>query len=74
MSQDEFNRWKAFYLLNPFDDLHRYHRPAALVSSSIGGDFRERLEVLCRPIQGEHESADEATLRAFGLGRIYKER
>ena len=47
MSVPEFVRWMQYYKRNPFDDLHRYHRPAALVSVSMGGgDFIERVELL----------------------------
>lgn len=29
----EFERWRQFYLRWPFDDAHRFHRPAALVAT-----------------------------------------
>ncbi|NGR09401.1 hypothetical protein G5B41_17815 [bacterium SGD-2] len=37
MTRKEFESWKEFYALRPFDDLHRYHRPAAVVAHSMGG-------------------------------------
>ena len=47
MTQREFHDWCDFYRLFPFDDYHRHHRPAALVSVSMGGgDVSERLEWL----------------------------
>lgn len=71
MSRMEFEAWAEFYKQYPFDDLHRFHRPAALVSVSIGGgDFVERLELLQPPRQvasTEHTEADMNTLKAFGL-------
>lgn len=35
MSQNEFLSWQQFYAEHPFDDAHRYHRPAALVAGSM---------------------------------------
>lgn len=47
MPQREFIAWMDFYRLYPFDDFHRYHRPAALVSVSLGGgDVQQRLDWL----------------------------
>jgi len=71
MSRSEFMSWAAFYKLHPFDDLHRYHRPAAMVASAMGGgSISDRLEWLHpqpKPHAAEHTSADVATLRAFGI-------
>ena len=33
MTRDEYESWKSFYRLYPFDDFHRFHRPAALIAS-----------------------------------------
>lgn len=33
MSAAEFERWCDYYRIAPFDDRHRYHRPAALIAS-----------------------------------------
>lgn len=58
MSQREFLNWCAFYELNPFDDLHRYHRPAALVATSMaGGDMSKLLTYLVN----DHSEKEEAT-------------
>jgi len=69
MSQAEFHRWIQFYREQPFDDFHRYHRPAALISTSMaGGDIKERLEWLQpEPIPDGLDRADVATIRAFGF-------
>jgi hypothetical protein len=50
MPRREFEAWREFYVLYPFDDLHRYHRPAALVSVSLGGgDLQQRIDWLQPP-------------------------
>ena len=69
MTQVEFQAWMAFYRRWPFDDMHRYHRPAALVAWSMaGGDVQERLDWLQPPTWTEGFSgADLRTLRALGL-------
>ena len=69
MSQAEFQRWIQFYREQPFDDFHRYHRPAALISTSMaGGDIKERLEWLQpEPIPDGLDRADVATMKALGI-------
>jgi hypothetical protein len=69
MTRAEFHRWVAFYEQSPFDDLHRYHRPAALVSHSLGGgDIQQRLDWLQPdPRNADMDDADLNTLRAFGF-------
>jgi hypothetical protein len=69
MTQAEFQNWIEFYRSYPFDDLHRYHRPAALVSVSMsGGDIRERIEWLSpEPVPDGLNDADLRTMRAFGF-------
>lgn len=71
MTLPEFRSWVDFYELHPFDDYHRFHRPAALVSCSLGGgNTAERLEWLApKPSvdDGNLSEADVNTLRAFGL-------
>jgi len=49
MPADEFQRWREFYTLFPFDDLHRYHRPAALIASRRAPDVQESLDWLQPP-------------------------
>ena len=69
MTQAEFHKWMMFYRDYPFDDFHRYYRPAALVSVSIaGGEAKERLERLApEPIPDGLDVADVATIKAFGF-------
>lgn len=69
MPQTEFLSWVEFYKLYPFDDFHRYHRPAALVSASLGGgELQQRLDWLQPdPTTEDLNDADMATLRAFGF-------
>lgn len=69
MTQAEFQKWVHFYQDYPFDDLHRYYRPAALVSVSMaGGDVKERIEWLApEPIPDGLSASDVITMRAFGI-------
>lgn len=67
MTQAEFESWQEFYAMSPFDDLHRYHRPAALIATSMaGGDVSDRIEWL-HPSGNDLSEADMKTLKAFGL-------
>lgn len=72
MTQNEFNSWLEFYQMQPFDDLHRYYRPAALIARSFsGGDVTEMLNWL-QPQQTEdsrYSDADMRTFAAFGMKR-----
>lgn len=69
MSQREFCDWITFYRAHPFDDLHRYHRPAALISVSMGGgDIQDKIDWLHPPTwQEDFSSADLRTMRALGI-------
>jgi hypothetical protein len=69
MSQAEFDRWSQFYRDYPFDDLHRYHRPAALISVSMaGGEIQDKLNWLHpEPLPDGLSLADVNTMKAFGL-------
>jgi hypothetical protein len=72
MTPREVNEWIWFYSQQPFDDFHRYHRPAALISTSMGGgEIQARLDWLqYRPLDPEFEGYDQAamnTMKAFGL-------
>ncbi len=69
MSKLEFERWRAFYELFPFDDFHRFHRPAALIARD-SNNVRELLEWL-QPDPALHgmTDADINTMRAFGFAR-----
>lgn len=37
MTRPEFLAWVEFYKRNPFDDYHRFARPAAMVAHSMSG-------------------------------------
>lgn len=74
MSQVEFERWFDFYQMHPFDDLHRFHRPAALISRSMtGANVEDLLEWLQPKIADENDSeysdADIATFKALGMDK-----
>lgn len=68
----EFRRWAAYYRAYPFDDLHRYHRPAALVAA-VNAKDRNRAVVdnldwlFPEPGMEGFSDADARTMRAFGI-------
>lgn len=68
MTLPEFNDWIEFYKLNPFDDRHRYYRPAALIAQKMaGGDITDLLDYLDPPLVPEGFSqADLNTFKALG--------
>lgn len=64
-----FQRWVAFYTLFPFDDFHRFHRPAALVATSFaGGEIGPRLDWL-QPDSSTAElsETDIGLMKLFGV-------
>lgn len=68
MTVPEVLAWQKFYSLYPFDDLHRFHRPAAMVAAAWGGKYEDRLEFLApEPIPDGMSQADMNTLKAFGI-------
>ena len=69
MSAREFSDWIEFYKAYPFDDRHRFHRPAAMVASSLGGgDVQARLDWLCpEPVPEGLTDVDVSIMRAFGV-------
>lgn len=69
MTQSEFSDWVLFYQAFPFDDFHRYHRPAALISKSMdGGSISDKLDFLQPPAwHADFDDADLKTIKAFGL-------
>jgi len=79
MTPAELSTWREFYVLFPFDDLHRYHRPAALVAGTMGqSDTQRRVDAALRwlaptPQQIPTEAsanfseADLRTMAAFGV-------
>jgi hypothetical protein len=74
MTRSEFLSWVEFYKLFPFDDLHRYHRPAALIAASMGGKYEDRIEFLSpEPNQSRFSRADLNTMKALGIKPKRKE-
>lgn len=75
MTHAEFKSWVDYYEEFPFDDHHRYHRPAVLVAQSMGGgDAEAKFDYLVPPKAGSNEGsgyseADLNTLAAFGIKR-----
>jgi hypothetical protein len=72
MCSAEFISWAEFYRQCPFDDFHRFHRPAALVAGSLGGggedDMRKRLDWL-QPRDDGMTSGDRDLFRAMRVTR-----
>jgi hypothetical protein len=72
MTPAELESWRVFYQHFPFDDFHRFHRPAALVSASMAsGDINDviaqRVKWLA-PQQSKHPNESgwsEAELNSF---------
>ena len=75
MSMAEFRSWGEFYERWPFDDKHRYYRPAALVAGAFGGNsesaMRARLEWLQPSGRVPANDADAALYAAAGM-RVVK--
>lgn len=46
MSAQEWDCWLAYYQQFPFDDFHRFHRPAAMVGASMAGDYKDKIAFL----------------------------
>jgi hypothetical protein len=69
MTREDFLTWVEFYKMAPFDDLHRYHRPAAMTAAAMGGaSVADRLDWLCpEPKAHDYSMADLNTLKAFGF-------
>lgn len=70
MSRTEFLAWVAFYEQQPFDDFHRFYRPAAMTAAALGGaSIADRLDWLQPPppIPGDYSGADLSVLKALGL-------
>lgn len=76
MSRKEFENWVSFYRSWPFDDYHRYQRPAALVAASArqgnltGDSVSGMLEWLQPdPREAELSEVDKSLMRAFMRGK-----
>lgn len=70
----EVEAWREFYLLYPFDDVHRYYRPAALVSAALSSGntdvnalIKKRIDWLQpAPLVMDASDADIKTIAALG--------
>ncbi len=70
MSQREFERWKHFYERFPFDDVHRYQRPAALIAKTMTKtEMPQLLDWLGRPLVVDQADIETKTLAALGFKR-----
>lgn len=74
MTQPEFEAWAEFYRRWPFDDRHRYYRPAVLVAGALSGGpgaaeaAEARMEWLQPSDDGSFgTSADRDLFRAAGV-------
>lgn len=68
MSEMEFRRWAQYYRQHPYDDMHRYHRPAAWVAASHNGKLEAALEWMAPELPSElFSSADLRTMKVFGI-------
>lgn len=69
----ELETWREFYVLYPFDDMHRFHRPAAMVASSHPGmkDIQQAIDgrlkwLQPKPVIADFGDADMRTIQALG--------
>lgn len=73
MTQPEYFSWMEFYRLYPFDDFHRFHRPAALIARMTQGPDAPMQPLLdwLQPDRGTEglTDADMNTMKAFGYTR-----
>ena len=67
MTAPEFARWIEFYKDFPFDDFHRFHRPAALIAyGKTTNSMEENLNWLQKEqIPDGMSEVDFRTLKAF---------
>ena len=71
MTRREFLSWIEVYRRWPFDDLHRYHRPAALIAHSVAGEptdkLIEYLQPKPTPAHDTLSDVDTRLLKQFGI-------
>jgi hypothetical protein len=67
LTPDELESWRQFYTRWPFDDFHRFHRPAALVATSFGGGEMEPVLDWLQPPEYERPQADRDLFAAAGV-------
>ncbi|MBH1625989.1 hypothetical protein I5U62_03490 [Stenotrophomonas maltophilia] len=64
----ELSGWRAFYELYPFDDLHRFHRPAAVIGTAFGGKYESIIGFLApSPDDPVLSDADRDVSKALGF-------
>jgi hypothetical protein len=64
----ELAGWRAFFELYPFDDLHRFHRPASAIAGSFGAKPEQVLKYLSPdPIDSALSDADRDVATALGF-------
>jgi hypothetical protein len=74
MTPREFSQWAEFYKLFPFDDRHRFHRPAAMVAAAFGGKYEDRLAFLSPdPVVAKFSRSDMGIMKALGVKPKAKE-
>jgi len=74
MTPAELESWRQFYLQFPFDDYHRFHRPAAFIATAQAEKGRSEaiaagLEWL-QPdthVTADYSDADLRTMKALGI-------
>gem|GEM_PF-1123382 len=72
MPYSEYENWRKYYLIYPFDDAHRYYRPAALLASMQATQPDRALKAALEFLQPDPRLAnlneiDRSALAAFGL-------
>lgn len=68
MPAAELEGWRAFYELYPFDDLHRFHRPAAALGTAFGGKYESIIGFLApTPNEPDMTDADRDVAKALGF-------
>ncbi|KIP87455.1 hypothetical protein [Stenotrophomonas lacuserhaii] len=64
----ELAGWRTFFELYPFDDLHRYHRPATAIAGSFGAKPEQILQYLSpEPTDSAMSDADRDITKALGF-------
>ena len=68
MPAADLDGFRTFFEFYPFDDLHRFHRPAALAASAFGGKYEDRLAFLApSPTDPMLSDADRDVSKALGF-------
>ncbi len=68
MPETDLAGFRSFFELYPFDDLHRFHRPAAVVATAFGGKYENTLAFLApSPHDPALSDADNDVIKALGF-------